>query len=84
MESDGGSAGLGFAVVVLVIAGLAGWYFYSSPSTVQVTPVESQTTQVNTTTDTDTNIANDLNQIPDDSAMDQDAASLGTDIQSLK
>lgn len=80
--------GLGILVVV-VIVGLGAWYYVQSmpvnaPAAQQTSAVEQSTLPPLTGGNTTTDIQNDLNQIPNDSAaMTQDQNSLNTSIQGL-
>ncbi|MDO8493638.1 MAG: hypothetical protein Q7S19_03800 [bacterium] len=77
-------SGLGIAIVVLVLAGLAGWYFYSmSATTSTLEPIPGDQPFPQVSGDSDVDVADDLEQIPDDSALDQDAAALDKDISGL-
>lgn len=80
-RSEEGASGLGVAIVVLVLAGLAGWYFYSMPTSPSA--VQNQQ-QAQIAPDAGTDAASDLSQVPSDNGLDQDAASLDKDINSLQ
>ena len=75
---------------VVIIAALAAWYFYSTSQT-PGTDVNMNTATTETATlpslsegNTTADIANDLNQIPDDAAaLDASAAALSQEVQGL-
>lgn len=80
--------------VVVVIAALALWYFYSTQTspinteaptaTTQTSPTDQAQTPAATTGNTTADISTDLNQAPDSSAaLDADAAASASDLNSL-
>lgn len=82
MDRSQGGSSLGMALVIIVLVGLAGWYLYSMSANSPSSPDQDQpVSQV--IDDSDAAVANDLGQVPDDSALDQDAANLDKDIQGL-
>ena len=75
-------------IVIILLIVISVWYFYSNimpqsepKSNVQTIQNNNIQPTANNATDTTTNILNDLNQIPDDSSLNNEADYLNKDIQ---
>ncbi len=74
------------SIVVLILVGLAVWYFIGSTmnNSIQPSAVTKEVMPALSSGDTNADIANDLNKIPNDSAaLTKDQNSINTSIQGL-